>query len=158
MLNPADPLAPTDCNPGSSSNITFQQGGVSRATKEAVLKQRACVLWFTGLSGSGKSTVALAVEHALANRGVVTTLLDGDNLRHGLCCDLSFTKTDREENIRRASEVAKLFVESGVIALCCFISPYRLHREAARARVKPGDFVEVYVKVRFQWPFQMKCW
>eukprot|EP00884_Botryococcus_braunii_P018830 jgi/Botrbrau1/5630/Bobra.55_1s0019.1 len=146
MLNPGDTLVSSNCEPCRSPNVTLQEGGVSRATKEAVLKQRACVLWFTGLSGSGKSTVALAVEHALASRGVITTLLDGDNLRHGLCCDLSFTKADREENIRRSSEVARLFVQSGIIALCCFISPYRLHREAARARVKPGDFVEVYVK------------
>jgi adenylyl-sulfate kinase len=147
MLNPADPLTSSKSELHRSSNVTFQQGGVSRAKKEALLQQRACVLWLTGLSGSGKSSVALAVEHALADRGVVTTLLDGDNLRHGLCCDLNFSKSDREENIRRSSEVAKLFVESGVITLCCFISPYRSHREAARARLKPGDFVEVYVKV-----------
>lgn len=148
MLQPATDFKSARCEPCKSPNVTIQAGGVCRSAKEAILKQKGCVVWFTGLSGSGKSTVALEVERLLAERGILTALLDGDNLRHGLCCDLGFSKADREENIRRCSEVAKLFVENGVITLCCFISPYSKHRDEARGRVSPGDFVEVYVRVR----------
>lgn len=100
-------------------------GGVSTEQKEDLLEQRGCVLWFTGLSGSGKSTVACTLEHALHERGRLTALLDGDNVRHGLNKNLGFTAQDREENIRRIGEVGKLFADNGVITLVSFISPYK---------------------------------
>lgn len=112
------------------------------------MDQRGCVLWFTGLSGSGKSTVACTLEHALAERGKVTANLDGDNIRHGLNKNLGFSAEDRQENIRRIGEVAKLFADTGVITLVSFISPYRKDRDAVRTRLGPGRFVEVYMKVR----------
>ena len=115
---------------GSASNIKFHEGMVERETKEKLLKQKGVVLWFTGLSGSGKSTVACTLEHALAARGHMTVLLDGDNVRHGLNSNLGFTAEDREENIRRIGEVSKLFAESGILTLTSFISPYRADRYA----------------------------
>lgn len=99
------------------------------------------------MSGSGKSTVACALEHALAERGTLTVLLDGDNIRHGLNSNLGFTSEDRVENIRRIGEVSKLFAENGVITLTSFISPYRADREAVRARMSPGDFIEVFMRI-----------
>ncbi|KAK9804910.1 hypothetical protein WJX72_011666 [[Myrmecia] bisecta] len=128
-------------------NITWHEGAVPREHKEALLGQRACVLWFTGLSGSGKSTVACTLEHALLARGRLTALLDGDNIRHGLNHNLGFSAVDRDENIRRVQEVSKLMVDSGIITLASFISPYRAERKRVRARLQPGDFVEVYMKV-----------
>lgn len=128
-------------------NITWQEGAVSREAKEGLLQQTGCVVWFTGLSGSGKSTVACTLEHALYNRGVHTVLLDGDNVRHGLNSNLGFSEEDRAENIRRVGEVSKLFVESGLITLASFISPYRADRDKVRARMGPKDFIEVYMKV-----------
>lgn len=115
---------------GSATNIKFHEGMVERETKEKLLKQKGVVLWFTGLSGSGKSTVACTLEHALAARGHMTVLLDGDNVRHGLNSNLGFTADDREENIRRIGEVSKLFAESGMLTLTSFISPYRVDRYA----------------------------
>jgi len=103
------------------------------------------VLWFTGLSGSGKSTVAKLVEQELHRAGRLTTILDGDNIRHGLNKDLGFTDADRVENIRRIGEVAKLFVEAGVVVLCSFISPFRAERQMVRELLEPGEFVEVFV-------------
>ena len=100
-------------------------GGVSTEQKEDMLEQKGCVLWFTGLSGSGKSTVACTLEHALHERGRLTALLDGDNVRHGLNKNLGFSAQDREENIRRIGEVGKLFAENGIITLVSFISPYK---------------------------------
>jgi len=129
-------------------NITWQEGAVSREVKERLLNQRGCVLWFTGLSGSGKSTVACTLEHALAARGILTTLLDGDNVRHGLNCNLGFSAEDREENVRRIGEVAKLMVEAGLVTLASFISPYRADRDRVRARQQAGDFIEVHMKAR----------
>ncbi|KIY94021.1 adenylylsulfate kinase [Monoraphidium neglectum] len=128
-----------------STDITWHEGGVAREQKEALLGQRGCVLWFTGLSGSGKSTVAATLEHALHKLGRATALLDGDNVRHGLNRDLGFSAADREENIRRIGEVARLFAESGVIVLVSFISPYRQDRDRARALLPPGRFIEVFM-------------
>ena len=107
-------------------------------------KHKSFVLWFTGLSGSGKSTLAYAIEHELFERGSNVIVLDGDNIRHGLCSDLGFTKEDRHENMRRIGEVSKLFVESGTIVLAAFVSPYREDREQVRSRLPHGDFHEVY--------------
>jgi adenylylsulfate kinase len=101
-------------------------------------------VWFTGLSGSGKSTLAHAVEEVLCRQGCRTFVLDGDNIRHGLCRDLGFSANDRHENIRRVGEVAKLFMEAGMIVLTAFISPYRADRAFARSLVGSGDFLEVY--------------
>ena len=101
------------------------------------------MLWFTGLSGSGKSTVAATVEHALAQAGHATALLDGDNVRHGLNCNLGFSAGDRSENIRRIGEVSRLLVQTGLITLAAFISPYQADRQRVRERLPPGDFIEV---------------
>lgn len=128
------------------TNITWHEGSVKRRDKERLLDQKGCVLWFTGLSASGKSTVACTLEHALNKRGHLTTLLDGDNLRHGLNCNLGFSSEDRAENIRRIGEVSKLLVDSGLITLASFISPYRQDRDKVRSRLQPGDFIEVYMK------------
>lgn len=108
-----------------STNIKWHEGAVTTQQKEELLGQRGCVVWFTGLSGSGKSTVACTLEHALHDLGRATCLLDGDNVRHGLNCNLGFSASDREENIRRVGEVAKLFADSGLVTLVSFISPYR---------------------------------
>ncbi|GFR48858.1 hypothetical protein Agub_g10812 [Astrephomene gubernaculifera] len=132
---------------GSSTNIKWHEGAVPTETKEATMKQRGCVVWFTGLSGSGKSTVACTLEHALADSGKVTALLDGDNVRHGLNSNLGFTAADREENIRRIGEVSKLFADTGIITLVSFISPYRRDRDRVRERVGQGRFIEVFMKV-----------
>jgi adenylylsulfate kinase len=105
---------------------------------------RGAIIWFTGLSGSGKSTLAHAVEEALHQQGCKTMVLDGDNVRHGLCGDLGFSEKDRQENIRRIGEMAKLFMEAGVIVLTAFISPYRADRERVRGMVGQSDFVEIY--------------
>lgn len=132
---------------GSSTNIKWHEGGVPREGKEELLGQRGCVLWFTGLSGSGKSTVACTLEHALRSQGRLTANLDGDNIRHGLNKNLGFSPEDREENIRRIGEVSKLFAENGVITLVSFISPYRRDRNRVRERLASGDFLEVYMKI-----------
>ncbi|KAF6253440.1 adenosine 5'-phosphosulfate kinase [Scenedesmus sp. NREL 46B-D3] len=132
---------------GNSTNIKWHEGGVTTQQKEDMLEQKGCVLWFTGLSGSGKSTVACTLEHALLERGRLTALLDGDNVRHGLNKNLGFSAGDREENIRRIGEVGKLFSDNGVITLIAFISPYKKDRDAARALLPPGKFIEVFMKV-----------
>lgn len=106
----------------------------------------AMLVWFTGLSGSGKSTLAHGVEESFFAKGWYTYLLDGDNVRHGLCRDLGFSEEDRVENIRRVGEVAKLFVDAGVVVLAAFISPYQRDRDIVRALFEPGEFVEVYVQ------------
>jgi adenylylsulfate kinase len=133
-----------------STNITWHQGQVERKDREKLLGQRGVTLWLTGLSGSGKSTVAVAAEKALLQRGHLAYVLDGDNVRHGLNKNLGFSPEDRTENIRRIAEVAKLFSEAGVIALTSFISPYRADRDAARAIFAPGDFVEVHVSTSLE--------
>lgn len=128
-----------------ATNITWHEANVVQADREKLLNQKGCVIWFTGLSGSGKSTLALEVESKLYQRGHLTYVLDGDNVRHGLNKNLGFSPEDREENIRRIGEVAKLFNEAGVIAMTAFISPYRTDRDNARDLLDEGRFVEVFV-------------
>ena len=128
-----------------STNITWHEGEVTREEREERLGQHGVTVWLTGLSGSGKSTIAVAAERALLAEGRVAYVLDGDNIRHGLNKNLGFSPEDRTENIRRIAEVAKLFTETGIIVFTSFISPYRTDRDAARALFPAGDFVEVYV-------------
>ncbi|MGE5758441.1 MAG: adenylyl-sulfate kinase [Sideroxydans sp.] len=128
----------------ASANIVWHHATVTRARREAQNGHRGAIVWFTGLSGAGKSTLAHAVEEALHQRGCRTFVLDGDNVRHGLCGDLGFSQEARVENIRRVGESAKLFVEAGMIVLAAFISPYRADRERVRGMVRHGDFVEIY--------------
>lgn len=127
-----------------STNIVWHHATVTRARREAQNGHRGAIIWFTGLSGSGKSTLAHAVEELLHQHGCRTFVLDGDNVRHGLCGDLDFSAKGRQENIRRIGEVAKLFMEAGIIVLTAFISPYRADRERMRGMVKCGDFIEIY--------------
>lgn len=129
-----------------STHITWHAGHVGRADREKLLGQRGACLWLTGLSGSGKSTIAVAAESELVRRGHLAYVLDGDNIRHGLNSNLGFSPEDRTENIRRIGEVARLFADAGVIVFTSFISPYRSDRDAARALFAEGDFVEVYVE------------
>ena len=131
-------------NQGASTNIAWHHASVDRAARADQRGHRSAILWFTGLSGAGKSTLANAVNQALFERGLATYVLDGDNVRHGLCKDLGFSDADREENIRRIGEVAKLFLDSGVIVLTAFVSPFRADRDKARALVDDGDFIEVF--------------
>ncbi|PWC52745.1 adenylyl-sulfate kinase, partial [Azospirillum sp. TSO22-1] len=128
-----------------ASNIHWQSMKVGKPQRAALNDQTPCVLWFTGLSGAGKSTVADLVEQELHRRGRRTMSLDGDNVRHGLNKDLGFTAEDRVENIRRVGEVAKLMVDAGLIVLVSFISPFREERGMARALVAEGEFLEVFV-------------
>ncbi|OHX38213.1 adenylyl-sulfate kinase [Methylomonas sp. LWB] len=127
-----------------SCNTIWHQASVTRARREALNGHRSAILWFTGLSGAGKSTLAHAVEERLHELGCLTFVLDGDNVRHGLCGDLGFSDADRHENIRRVGELAKLMLEAGVITLTAFISPFRAERELARRLVADGDFIEIY--------------
>ena len=128
-----------------ATNITWHAGQIERADRERLLAQRGATIWLTGLSGSGKSTIAMAAEHALLERGRLAYVLDGDNVRHGLNKNLGFSPDDRTENIRRIGEVARLFTDAGVIVFSSFISPYRADRDAVRALMKSGDFIEVHV-------------
>lgn len=128
-----------------SPNVRWHAGSVTKAQRAGALGQRGAILWFTGLSGSGKSTVANAVEAALVSRGRAAYVLDGDNLRHGLNCDLAFGPADRVENIRRVGEVSKLFADAGVLVLCAFVSPYRADRDRVRGLVADGEFIEIHV-------------
>jgi len=127
-----------------STNVVWHHATVTRARREEQNGHRGAILWFTGLSGAGKSTLAHAVEESLHQRGCRTFVLDGDNVRHGLCGDLGFSSKEREENIRRIGEVAKLFMEAGVIVLTAFISPFRADRKIVRGMVEHGDFLEIY--------------
>jgi len=127
-----------------SSNTVWHHATVTRADREKLHQHKSVILWFTGLSGSGKSTLAHAVEDYLHKAGCTTFVLDGDNVRHGLCSDLGFSDNDRVENIRRIGELAKLMVEAGIITLTAFISPFRSDRNAARNLVPHGDFLEIY--------------
>ncbi|HOF38987.1 MAG TPA: adenylyl-sulfate kinase [Candidatus Hydrogenedentes bacterium] len=129
-----------------SKNITWHESNITKEDREKLNGHKAVVLWFTGLSGSGKSTLAHAVEQALYDKGCRTIVLDGDNIRHGLNKNLGFSPEDREENIRRIGEVAKLFTQAGVIALTAFISPYRADRDKVRALLNDGEFIEVYLQ------------
>ncbi|MBW2370932.1 MAG: adenylyl-sulfate kinase [Deltaproteobacteria bacterium] len=128
-----------------STNITWHEGHVTRKEREKILGQRGVTVWLTGLSGSGKSTVATAAEQVVLGKGKLAYVLDGDNVRHGLNKNLGFSPEDRTENIRRIGEVAKLFNDSGVVVFTAFISPYREDRDAVRALMAEGDFVEVWV-------------
>lgn len=127
-----------------SSNTVWHHATVTRERREKQHTHKSAILWFTGLSGAGKSTLAHAVEEQLHQLGCSTYVLDGDNVRHGLCGDLGFSEEDRKENIRRIGQVAKLFIESGVIVLTAFISPFRSDRQLVRNMVQHGDFIEIY--------------
>jgi adenylylsulfate kinase len=146
----------------NDTNVTWHEHQVSREARERVNGHKGCVIWFTGLSGSGKSTVANTLDHLLASYGLHSAVLDGDNVRHGLNAGpgmlrethgedyanrfgLGFSAIDREENIRRIGSVAQLYCEAGLIALTAFISPYRIDRDRVRATMKPGEFIEVFV-------------
>ncbi|HEH9400146.1 TPA: adenylyl-sulfate kinase [Aeromonas sobria] len=126
-------------------NIVWHDHAVNKASRAELKRQKPLVIWFTGLSGAGKSTLAGALEQALAAQGKHTYLLDGDNVRHGLCGDLGFDDAARQENIRRVGEVAKLMVDAGLIVLTAFISPFRAERELVRNLLGEGEFVEVFV-------------
>lgn len=128
----------------ASANVVWHHATVTRARREQQNGHRGAIIWFTGLSGAGKSTLAHAVEEELHQRGCRTFVLDGDNVRHGLCGDLGFSGKERVENIRRIGEVAKLFMEAGVIVLTAFISPFRAERERVRGMVGHGDFIEIF--------------
>ena len=130
----------------SATNITWHAGQVERSHRERLLKQKGVTLWMTGLSGSGKSTIACLLEQKLIGLGKLPYRLDGDNMRHGLSGNLGFSPADRSENIRRVGEVAKLFTDAGLIVIASFISPYLADRQIVRANLQPGDFVEVYIK------------
>ncbi|HUS65290.1 MAG TPA: adenylyl-sulfate kinase [Kofleriaceae bacterium] len=130
-----------------SQNLTLQPSQVAALDRTRILGQRGVVLWLTGLSGSGKSTIAFALERRLTGLRHLTYVLDGDNVRHGLCSDLGFSPADRTENIRRIGEVAALFADAGTIIITSFISPYRSDRALARGRVPAGKFIEVFLDV-----------
>jgi len=129
-----------------STNIKWHHGKITREDRVALMKQKGLTIWLTGLSGSGKSTIAVELEHALLENGHQAYILDGDNIRHGLNKNLGFSPDDRSENIRRIGEVAKLFTDANIITVTAFISPYRADRDNARRLQKPGEFIEVYVK------------
>lgn len=129
----------------SGLHIVKQDYKISRADRENLLQQQPVILWFTGLSGSGKSTLADRVEQELHAQGYKTYLLDGDNIRHGLNNNIDFTEEGRRENIRRIGEVAKLFLDAGIIVLTAFISPFREDRDRVRSLVKDGEFIEIHV-------------
>ncbi len=131
---------------GVKENLVWHHATVRREDRRRLHGHGSAVLWFTGLSGAGKSTLAHAVEEKLHEQGCVTYVLDGDNVRHGLCGDLGFSEEDRIENVRRVGEVAKLFVDAGVIILTAFISPFAADRERVRGLVMPNDFLEIYCR------------
>jgi adenylylsulfate kinase len=133
-----------------SSNTVWHQATVTRERRERQNGHKAVILWFTGLSGAGKSTLAHAVEERLHQQNCRTFVFDGDNVRHGLCADLSFSDEDRQENIRRIGEMTKLFMEAGVIALTAFISPFRADRQRVRDLVPEADFIEIYCKASLE--------
>ncbi|HEX4054850.1 MAG TPA: adenylyl-sulfate kinase [Tepidisphaeraceae bacterium] len=130
-----------------ATNITWHEGSVTREERQRLLNQKGVTVWMTGLSASGKSTIACILEQMLLHKKKHAYRLDGDNIRMGLNKNLGFSAEDRTENIRRIGEVAKLFTDAGVIAVTSFISPYKKDRDAVRAGMKPGEFIEVYVQV-----------
>lgn len=129
-----------------AKNIVWHHGKISKGDRASRMRQKGVVIWLTGLSGSGKSTIAVELEHALLDNGHNAFILDGDNIRHGLNKDLGFSPADRTENIRRIGEVAKLFCDANIITAAAFISPYRADRDRARGLLKEGEFIEVHVK------------
>jgi len=131
-------------NQGASTNVAWHHASITRGDRAQQRGHRSAILWFTGLSGAGKSTLANAVNAALFDRGLACYVLDGDNVRHGLCKDLGFSDADREENIRRIGEVAKLFLDAGVVVLTAFVSPFQADRQRARELVEAGDFIEIH--------------
>jgi adenylylsulfate kinase len=133
-----------------ATNVTWHDHSVARADREKIKGQKGVVIWFTGLSACGKSTIANTVDHMLNQMGRHTYLLDGDNIRMGLNKNLKFSAEDRAENIRRIGEVAKLFGDAGIITLTAFISPYKKDRDAVRALLKEGEFIEVYVNASLE--------
>ena len=132
-----------------NENIVWHPNKVTQEERRKVLGQKGLVVWFTGLSGSGKSTIAVEVEKMLTDAGHAAYLLDGDNIRHGVNSDLGFSDEDRNENIRRIAEIAALFADAGILTLVSFISPFRKMREFARERAGEGNFIEVYVSTDF---------
>ncbi len=139
-------LASQELTVSDNRNLVWHAHQVSRAERAGLKKQKPCILWFTGLSGSGKSTIANALEGELFKAGHHSYLLDGDNIRLGLNKNLGFSDADRTENIRRIGEVAKLFADAGLIAITAFISPFRADRDLVRSIVAPGEFIEVFVR------------
>lgn len=133
-----------------ATNITWHDHAVSKAERQKQSGHKGAVLWFTGLSASGKSTVANTLDHKLFTMGKRTFVLDGDNIRHGLNKNLGFSAEDRAENIRRIGEVGKLFANAGVIAITAFISPYRRDRDAVRALLEPGEFIEIFMNTSIE--------
>lgn len=133
-----------------ATNITWHEGSVSREERQRLLDQKGVTVWMTGLSAAGKSTIACIVEQMLLHRKKHAYRLDGDNVRMGLNKNLGFSAEDRAENIRRIGEVAKLFADAGVLTVTSFISPYRKDRDEVRALNKPGEFIEVYIKVSLE--------
>ncbi len=133
-----------------ATNIVWHHSTVTRAARAHQRGHRSAILWFTGLSGAGKSTLANAVNSALFEQGLTCYVLDGDNVRHGLCSDLGFSDAEREENIRRIGEVAKLFLDAGVVVLTAFVSPFRADRQRARDLVEEGDFLEIHCDADLQ--------
>ena len=133
-----------------ATNVTWHDHMVSSEDRSKLKKHKGAVLWFTGLSACGKSTISNTVDHMLNNSGVHTYLLDGDNIRMGLNKNLKFSAEDRAENIRRIGEVAKLFCDAGLITMTAFISPYRADRDKVRALLKPGQFIEIYVNASLE--------
>lgn len=133
-----------------SENVVWHQATVTRERREELNGHKSFVLWFTGLSGSGKSTIAHAVEEQLYQMGCHTFVFDGDNVRHGLCSDLGFGEDERKENIRRIGEMTHLFVQAGVIAMTAFISPFRSERKRVRDLFNPGEFIEVYCECNLE--------
>jgi adenylylsulfate kinase len=133
-------------NQDKSSNVVWHHATVTRERRELMSRHKSVILWFTGLSGAGKSSLAHAVEERLHRMGCRTFVFDGDNVRHGLCSDLGFSAEDRVENIRRVGEMSKLFLEAGVMALTAFISPFRSDRSRVRSLVPHGEFFEIYCR------------
>jgi len=133
-----------------ATNITWHEGSVTRDEREKLLGQKGVTVWMTGLSASGKSTIAVILEQMLLHQKKHAYRLDGDNVRHGLNKNLGFSAEDRAENIRRIGEVPKLFTDAGVIAITSFISPYKKDRDAVRASMKPGEFIEIYINVSLE--------
>jgi adenylylsulfate kinase len=130
----------------NKKNITWHEGKVIKADRQHLNGHKSALLWFTGLSGSGKSTISVEVEKALYELGIHTYRLDGDNVRHRLNHDLTFSEEDRKENIRRVGEVSKLFVDAGILTLAAFISPLKADREFVRSLLPKGEFIEIYVQ------------